>query len=86
MHHSVMIPYTPTRDDLMLCVDVLDIQGLFVFFGVKTAFFHHLHLFPDLLDLNLRLYRIINVNCFFLSYRQKMNLNIKFSNIYIKKS
>ena len=30
-------------------------QGLFVFFGVKSISLSPLHLFPDLLDLNLRL-------------------------------
>jgi len=33
---------------------VLDFQGLFVFLGVKKHPLSPLHLFPDLLDLNLR--------------------------------
>ena len=37
-------------------VDALDFQGLFVFLGVKNNTLSPLHLFPDLLDLNLRLY------------------------------
>ena len=44
---------------------VLVNQGLFVFLGVKNNPLSSLHLFPDLLDSNLRLYRIIKVNCFF---------------------
>lgn len=34
-------------------------EGLFVFLGVKNNPLSPLHLFPDLLDLNLRLYHII---------------------------
>ena len=34
---------------------VLDFQGLFVFLGVENILLSPLHLFPDLLDLNLRL-------------------------------
>ena len=35
---------------------VLDFQGLFVFLGVKNTPPSPLHLFPDLMDSNLRLY------------------------------
>ena len=38
---------------------VLDFQGLFVFLGVKNNPLSPLHLFLNLLDLNLRLYRNI---------------------------
>ena len=34
---------------------VLDFQGLFVFLGIKHTPLSPLHLFPDLMDLNLRL-------------------------------
>ena len=34
---------------------VLDFQGLFVFLGVKNIPLSPLHLFPDLMDLNMRL-------------------------------
>ena len=36
-------------------VDALVLQGLFVFLGVKNNPLSPLHLFPDLLDLNLGL-------------------------------
>jgi len=38
---------------------VLEFQGLFAFLGVKNNPLSPLHLFPDLWDLNLRLYRMI---------------------------
>ena len=37
---------------------VFDFQGLFVFLGVKNIPNSPLHLFPDFLDSNLRLYRM----------------------------
>ena len=36
--------------------NALDFQGLFVFLGVKNTPLSPLHLFPDLMDLNLRIY------------------------------
>ena len=43
------------RDYIESCVNALDFQGLFVFLGVKNTPLSPLHIFPDLLDLNLRL-------------------------------
>ena len=48
--------YTPYGVILQSFVDALDFQGLFVFLGVKNIFISPLHLFLNLLDLNLRLY------------------------------
>ena len=64
IHHSVMIPcrrqaadfiHAYRRDYIESYVEVLDFQGLFVFLGVKNTPLSPLHLFPDLLDLNLQL-------------------------------
>ena len=44
---------------------VLDFQGLFVFLGVKNTPLSPLHLFLNLLDLNLRLYRTFEKSLLF---------------------
>ena len=65
IQHFVLIPYRRQvadfihayrRDYIESCAEVLDFEGLFVFLGVKNTTLSPLHLFPDLLDLNLRLY------------------------------
>ena len=45
--------------DASLILEVLDFQGLFVFLGVKNDPLSPLHLFPDPLDLSLRIYKSI---------------------------
>ena len=42
------------RDFMASCVDVLDFGGLFVFLGAKNTSLSPLHLFLNLMDLNLR--------------------------------
>ena len=45
------------RDFMASFVDVLDFGGLFVFLGVKSIAHSPLHVFYNLLDLNMRPYR-----------------------------
>ena len=52
------------RDYIESYVEVLDFQGLFVFLGGKNNPSSLLHLFPDLLVSNLRLYRTFEKSLF----------------------
>ena len=64
IQHFVLIPYRRQaadfihayrRDYIESYVEVLDFGGLFVFLEVKNTLLSPLHLFSDLMDLNLRL-------------------------------
>jgi len=51
-------------------LQVLVFQGLFVFLGVKNILLSPLHLFSDLLDLNLRLLLLNGLDFYDIIYKR----------------